>query len=336
VRCDTVPLGGMHDCSDQIARVPPAGTTVWSGCPDAWSGEVMTTGWGPDGKRAAVSFAFDNLGEASDIQFGRWPVERAVGGHHSVTRDLPLLLEALRGHELAFFIEAWNLPVYPGAIEAIAEAGHEIGSHAVRHEIWCTLTRDQELDHMRQCVDDFARHGVEIKGLRPPGAIAAPSSAEVLPSLGLTYISPLGVKTGVLDTGIAILGSEPAASDVAFYSPAFVSYRAHKPSTEVLGPEDFVEGMMAEVEKVVESGSYLSTTCHPFMQSPSPDATDPARIEAIAEVVTRIASDDRIWAAQPRTVAEWMLAHPDDYPGPPNLDPPDYWNPSFYQDITRD
>lgn len=295
----------------------------------------MTTPWGPEGKRAAVSFAFDNLGEASDVQFGRWPVDRPVGTHHSVTRDLPLLLEALRGYTLAFFVEAWNLPVYPAALRSIAEAGHEIGSHAVRHEIWCTLTRDQEMDHMKQCVDDFARHGIEIKGLRPPGAIAAPSSADVLPSLGMTYISPLGVQTGVLDTGLAVLGSEPAASDVAYYSPAFVEYRAHKPGSDVLGPDDFVEGMMAEVEKVVESNGYLSTTCHPFMQSPTPDATDPARIEAIAEVVRRIHADDRIWAAQPRDVADWMIAHPQDHPGPLTLDPPDYWNPSFYQDIAR-
>ncbi len=295
----------------------------------------MVNKWGPEGRRAAVSFCFDNLGEASDLEFGRWPVDRPVGQHHSVLRDLPLLLEALDGHRVAFFIESWNLAVYPHAIRDIADAGHEIGSHGIRHEIWCTLTPDQERDHIMRCVEDFDRHGVEIKGLRPPGAIAASESASVLPEAGLTYISPLGVATGVVDTGLAVLESQPGASDVAFYSPSFTAYRNYKPSTETLSADDFVDGMMYEIERIVECGGYLSTTCHPFVQSTSPDHTDPARVEAIAEVVRRIDADDRIWSAQPREVADWMRARPDEFPGPESLDPPAYWNPSFYQGITR-
>jgi peptidoglycan/xylan/chitin deacetylase (PgdA/CDA1 family) len=296
----------------------------------------MTPRWGPDGKQAAVTFAFDNLGEASDIEFGRWPIDRPVGSHHSVMRDLPLILEALSGHVVAFFVESWNLHVYPDAIRAIADAGHEIGSHGLRHEIWCTLSPDQERDHMKRCVDDFARYGVEIKGLRPPGAIAASSSAHVLPELGLTYVSPVGVSTGVLDSGLAVLESVVAASDVAFYGEPFVKYRNYKPNNEILSPEDFVEGMMFEIEKAVEVGGHISTTCHPFYQSPSPDQTDPERIEALAEVVRRIEADDRIWAATPREVADWMIEHKSDFPGPATLDPPSYWNPAFYQDIKRD
>jgi peptidoglycan-N-acetylglucosamine deacetylase len=292
--------------------------------------------WGPDGRRAAVSFAFDNLGEASDIEFGRWPTDRPVGAHHSAVRDLPLILEALRGSTVAFFIEAWNVHVYPDAIRSIVDAGHEIGSHGLRHEIWCTLTPDQERDHMKRCIDDFARYGVEIKGLRPPGAIAASGSPEILPELGVTYISPLGVPTGVLDTGLAVLESVPAASDVAFYSPSFAEYRNYKPGPGTLTPDDFVEGMMAEVEKVVGEGGYLSTTCHPFYQSPKPDRTDPARVEALAEVVRRIEADDRIWAATPGEVADCMIARPQEFPGPGSLDPPAYWNPSFYKDLRKD
>lgn len=295
----------------------------------------MARRWGPDGRQAAVSFAFDNLGEASDLEFGRWPVDRPVGRHHSAVRDVPLLLDALGDARVAFFIESWNLAVYPDVVRSIVEAGHEVGSHAIRHEIWCTLTPDQERDHLRRCVDDFARHGIEIRGLRPPGAIAARGSAEILPELGLTYISPLGVASGVLDTGLVVLESVPGASDVAFYSPSFVEYRRYKPGNEILCPDDLVEGMMFEIEQAVEAGGYISTTCHPFMQSPTPDRTDPARIKAIAEVVRRIEADERLWSATPAEVADWMLRHREDFPGPASLDPPAYWNPSFYQDIKR-
>lgn len=42
-------------------------------------GLPITPGWGPAGKKGAVSFTFDNLGEASDIEFGKWPKDHPVG-----------------------------------------------------------------------------------------------------------------------------------------------------------------------------------------------------------------------------------------------------------------
>lgn len=295
----------------------------------------MARQWGPEGRQAAISFTFDNLGEASDVEFGRWPPHIPVGNHHSAIRDVPLILKALDGFKVAFFIESWNLAVYPTTIKAIQEAGHEIASHAVRHEIWCTLTPDQERDHLATIVKDFARHGIEIRGLRPPGGIATPSSAEILPEFGLTYISPLGVPTGLCDSGLAVLETRPGASDVAFYSEAFAGYRNYKPGNHVLSPDDFVEGMLAEIEQVIGEGGCLATVCHPFYQSPTVETTDPARIEALVEVLKRISTDPRIWVATPSEIAEWMRTHPTQVHVLPNLDPPAYWNPSFFREIRR-
>lgn len=295
----------------------------------------MAGRWGPEGKQAAVTFTFDHLGEASDIEHGRWPTDRPVGKHHSVVRDLPLILDALAGTCVTFFIESWNLHVYPHAIEAVVDAGHEIGSHGLRHETWSRLSRDQERDHLKRCIDDYARYGIEIKGLRPPGTSAAPGSAEILPELGLTYISPVGVSSGVMDTGLAVLDCAVAAADVAFYVPQFTKYRKYKPSDQTLPPEDLVEGMMAEIEKAVADGDYIAPVCHPFHVSPAPDHTDPARVEALAEVVRRINADERIWHAPAREVADWMLQNKEDFPGPESLDPPEYWDPPAYKDIKR-
>jgi hypothetical protein len=36
--------------------------------------QTEITTWGPQGRRASVSVTFDNLGEACDINMGRWPV----------------------------------------------------------------------------------------------------------------------------------------------------------------------------------------------------------------------------------------------------------------------
>jgi peptidoglycan/xylan/chitin deacetylase (PgdA/CDA1 family) len=292
--------------------------------------------WGPESKPAAVSLTFDNLGEASDIEFSRWPKDRPVGGHHSVVRDLPAIVDVLDHVKVTFFVEAWNLPVYPATIDALLEAGHEIGCHGMRYEIWGLLTAEQELDHIKRCQQDFARHGIELRGLRPPGGIAAPSSAEVLVEVGLRYISPFSASSGVLESGLAVLECNPAASDVAFYSPAFTGQRKYRPGPETVSPEDLVEGVIAEVETTIAAGGFMAVLCHPHLQSPTPERTDPARIEAIGEIVRRLAGDDRLWLARCADVADWMLDHSHDFPPPASLDPPAWWDPSVYNNITRD
>ncbi len=43
--------------------------------------QTEITTWGPQGRRASVSVTFDNLGEACDINMGRWPAGSPVGSH---------------------------------------------------------------------------------------------------------------------------------------------------------------------------------------------------------------------------------------------------------------
>lgn len=50
---------------------------------------------GPEGRQAAVSLTFDNLAEASDIEFGRWATDRPVGSRPSALLDLPAILDVV-------------------------------------------------------------------------------------------------------------------------------------------------------------------------------------------------------------------------------------------------
>ena len=61
----------------------------------------------PEGRAAAVSLTFDNLGEAAEIELGLRRPDEPRGGHWSVVSALPVVLEELAGAGLAatFFVE---------------------------------------------------------------------------------------------------------------------------------------------------------------------------------------------------------------------------------------
>ena len=91
--------------------------------------------WGPDGRRAALSVTFDNLGEGRDVGAGTWPEGRLFGAHSSAVRALPRILGALRDLDVtaSFFVEGWNLDVYTSQLEDVVDAGHDLGLHGWVH-----------------------------------------------------------------------------------------------------------------------------------------------------------------------------------------------------------
>src|SRR5882757_8638242 len=109
-------------------------------------GDPLRSGWGPEGRRGAVSFTFDNLGEASDIEFGTWPKDQPIGSHMSITQVVPELLRRLTGFQATFFVEAWNATIYPDTLRAMADAGHQVALHGLRHEIWAALDAQHQSD----------------------------------------------------------------------------------------------------------------------------------------------------------------------------------------------
>jgi hypothetical protein len=51
----------------------------------------------PDGRAAAVSLTFDNLGEAAEIELGLRGADEPRGGHWSVVSALPVVMERVVG-----------------------------------------------------------------------------------------------------------------------------------------------------------------------------------------------------------------------------------------------
>jgi len=102
-----------------------------------------------------VSVTFDNLGEASDLERGWWPEDEPLGHHHSVTRALPRLLEALdeAGLRATFFVEGLNTELYPDTLRELDAAGHEVACHGWQHERWSTLEPAVERERLQRSAD---------------------------------------------------------------------------------------------------------------------------------------------------------------------------------------
>ena len=130
--------------------------------------------------RDAILLSFDNLGEAADLERGT--AQGPIGDDPSVAVGLPRALEALAALDLraTFFVEGLNAELYPQALRDIAAAGHEVGLHGWRHEVWDALTPDEEDELLGRGVAAFDGLGLEVEGFRPPGGGLGPRTFEAL------------------------------------------------------------------------------------------------------------------------------------------------------------
>jgi peptidoglycan/xylan/chitin deacetylase (PgdA/CDA1 family) len=173
-----------------------------------------------------VALTFDNLGEATELERGTWRADRPLGSHPSVTVALPRLLEVLAAHGLTatFFLEGINCELYPDAVRAIAEGGHEIGLHGWRHEAWGGLDAAAQASAIGRGMRAFEQLGIRVRGFRPPGGKLTRHSARLLGEAGIEWTSPAeGAEalTGVL----AQLPFDWAAVDAYQLTPRFEDLR---------------------------------------------------------------------------------------------------------------
>jgi peptidoglycan/xylan/chitin deacetylase (PgdA/CDA1 family) len=287
---------------------------------------VSRRSW-PDGRRAAVSLTFDNLGEAAEIELGLRGPEEPRGGHWSVVSALPVVLEELAGAELpaTFFVEGVNAEIYPEALTEIEAAGHEIGFHAWCHEDWAGLTPAQEADNLDRGLAALRGLGLSVSGFRPPGGLISADTAGLLSARGVRHCSPAGSAPG-LDDGIAILPFAWPAVDVFHVLPQFAALRAHVGapwSEEPGGPDAVRTALLEEVDRAVADGGHAVLVLHTWMAEGERDALR----DVLAHCAAGVASGE-LWVARCDAVADWIAEHPADFATGPVLDRTSWTDPS--------
>ncbi len=261
--------------------------------------------WGPDGRRAAVSVTFDNLGEAADLERGLWPEDEPLGRHFSVKRTLPRILDTLDELRLGatFFVEGLNAELYPEALLEIANSGHELGYHGWRHEYWPNLSPSKEARLLERGIHKMDELGVRPRGFRPPGGRLTPSSPELLDNLGFTHCSPAGLGTGFLGN-VVVLPFEWRLIDAYYYLPRFGSLRKTATgSSEPMSPLRFRETLSSALQGLVRDGGHLTLLFHPFLEERE-DRFEVMR--GALEELRDLAEDGLVWCAPSRDMVTWV------------------------------
>lgn len=260
----------------------------------------------------------DNLGEAQDVRTGSWPADKPHGTHPAVLTTLPRILDLLEDSssktmgpkiKATYFAESWSLPVYPQAITALRDRGHEVAWHGFQHEVWHSLSEEEEQANFAKSFEMAERHGVRYEGFRPPGGdVNGARTLGLFRKYGVKYVSPLG-KFGMEsgdgdDDGVVVLPFEWETVDAFWYMEKFAGIRKkHGVQEEPLGPQAFKEYLFNKFKEVVKEGGYISILFHPFL------TTSEEKFKILEDVLQRLRGDPDIWVAPCNEVARWVSEH---------------------------
>lgn len=273
----------------------------------------------PGGARGALCLSFDNLGEAAELELGALDADAPLGNHFTATRVLPSLLDLLRQYDRAatFFVEGLNAEIYPEALLAIAEAGHEVAYHAWRHEQWGDLSAAEQGENLARGIAAFDALGLAVTGLRPPGGQLGSGGVDAPREGGLTYCSPAGKEAGVED-GLALLPFQWRHVDASCVLPSLGPVREQMSgSAGPLDPDDFLHYLEAEIDRLSNEGGFAAFVLH----LPMFEWWGERRLGALLSRLAGASEERTLWLAPCTEAANHVLAQPDGFRGRTSLDP---------------
>jgi peptidoglycan/xylan/chitin deacetylase (PgdA/CDA1 family) len=276
----------------------------------------------PNGARCAVAFTFDMDADSllhlahhasADTRLAAMSMLR-YGPEIAIPRIVDIY--ARFGLRQTFFLPAWCMERYPGAVEAILAGGHEIGHHGYLHEEPNSLDRDEELAWMRRSTEVFERMtGGRPKGFRAPAYQFSRNTLDHLVDEGFVYdASLMGDDVPYLlrnGRGEVIeLPSHIALDDWPhFQTSRELDYRA-----TIKPPDQAMAVYAAEFDAMLEHGGLWIGIWHPFLSGRL------SRAVMLCRLIEYMTSRGGVWFARLDEIAAHMRGLIDDGSWTPRID----------------
>ncbi|MBA3655140.1 MAG: polysaccharide deacetylase family protein [Actinobacteria bacterium] len=202
---------------------------------------------------ALAAITFDHLGTPAQMAALRDVVER-----HGVTST--------------FFVTGQRAAEDPKAVQALHDAGHEIGMHGWAHEQWAELDPATERALAARATHAIAdATGVAPRGFRAPGGARSDVTAETLAEMGYEFDASLGdgMHTSRLGNGLA---------QVPFVWPGVDSYWYLR--DQPADPARVMNDWLGALHEGIGRDRLFLTICHPEITG-----IDERRLAALDSVV---------------------------------------------------
>jgi peptidoglycan/xylan/chitin deacetylase (PgdA/CDA1 family) len=256
----------------------------------------------PPGTRIAVNFTVDFDAMLLRRLHNEPPMQLAkgeFGGRVGIWR----LLELFRSHAIAatIFTPGRICELYPRALKAAVDAGHELADHMWEHRV--PKEPELERDHLMKSVAALAR----IAGRRPVGSRSDHARA-LLREQGFIYAShgapghgPYYLRDARGEPLLLELPFHFAIDDAMFFS--FAWYASGNAEQRLCDCDRVLEMWWAGFLQQYRQGGYLNVCLHPFVSGRA------LRIAMLDDLIARMKRMPGVWFATCEQVANHCLRH---------------------------
>ncbi len=239
---------------------------------------------GTSKRQACLTFDVD--AEAPILAIDSEHVHNAMAMTHQAFGPLvgvPRIIRLLADYDIksTFFVPGVTAIRYPGAVELILEAGHEVAHHTHRHISALDLSPAEERKDFEQAFEALERLGVTPKGHRAALWEATWNTPELVAEFGMTYDSSLmdADSPYLFDTrnGRKIVELPPHWSLDDWEQYAFLP----RPDIgqRIVSPIVVAEMWIHELKSMHRHGALFVLTNHPFLSGRA------GRVEALRSVI---------------------------------------------------
>jgi peptidoglycan/xylan/chitin deacetylase (PgdA/CDA1 family) len=265
-------------------------------------------GW-PAGHKGGFALTFDVDAESAILAMGPAYAGRLSTMSHQAYGPkvgVPRILQLLERHHLraTFFIPGLTADRYPGVVEKIAAAGHEIGHHGYSHVPFHSLSQDRERQELERGLAALERiTGTLPRGFRAPWWELTERTPALLAEYGFEFDSSLmdDDRPYLLDTGRGLLAELP----VHWMLDDWEQY-AFLPEPNIgsviESPAKALELWRLELDALVDDEGLFILTCHPFISG------RPSRVRALDQLIEHARARRDVWFASLGEIAAYVHA----------------------------